>query len=128
MDVGRYIAGLREARGWSQTELARRAKTGRTYINALEQQAKAPTAPMLGRILLALHEGRADFEVVEAFEAAGYSHQQAVLALDTLTQNRPPPADEVSVIESALKDGGWAEETRRALLHLVRVTRPEHGW
>jgi transcriptional regulator with XRE-family HTH domain len=52
--VGRTLRGLREARGMSQSELARRAGSPRTYLIALEQGKHEPTLDLLGRISAAL--------------------------------------------------------------------------
>jgi len=42
---------LREARGWTQAELAKRAKVTRPYITMLEQGArKTPSLPTLQRL------------------------------------------------------------------------------
>ena len=52
--VGRTLRGLREARGMSQSELARRAGSPRTYLIALEQGKHEPTLDLLRRISAAL--------------------------------------------------------------------------
>jgi putative transcriptional regulator len=53
--VGQRLRALREARGVSQAELARRTWSPRTYLIALEQGKHEPTLELLGRIASALH-------------------------------------------------------------------------
>ena len=52
--VGRTLRSLRESRGISQSELARRTGSPRTYLIALEQGKHEPTLDLLGRIAAAL--------------------------------------------------------------------------
>lgn len=44
---GQRLRELREAAGLSQTELARRAKTGRPFLNRLEHDKQSPTLDMV---------------------------------------------------------------------------------
>lgn len=52
--VGRRLRTLRAARGVSQSELARRTLSPRTYLIALEQGKHEPSLELLGRIAAAL--------------------------------------------------------------------------
>lgn len=52
--VGRTLRSLREARGVSQAELARRTASPRTYVISLEQGQHEPSLDVLRRIALAL--------------------------------------------------------------------------
>jgi transcriptional regulator with XRE-family HTH domain len=52
--LGRQVRALREARGVSQVELARRTGSPRTYLIALEQGRHEPALEVIGRIAAAL--------------------------------------------------------------------------
>lgn len=52
--VGRNIKKEREARGWSQEELADRAGLHRTYVSGVERGVRNPTVTVLERMALAL--------------------------------------------------------------------------
>ncbi len=52
--VGQQLRTLREARGLSQAELARRSGTPRTYLIALEQGQHEPSLALLQRLAAAL--------------------------------------------------------------------------
>ncbi len=52
--AGRTLRALREGRGMSQAELARRSRSPRTYLIALEQGRHEPSLDLLGRIAEAL--------------------------------------------------------------------------
>jgi transcriptional regulator with XRE-family HTH domain len=52
--AGRRLRELREARGVSQSELARRTGSPRTYVIAIEQGKHEPSLELLGRIAAAL--------------------------------------------------------------------------
>jgi len=46
--IGRRIRALREAKGWSQDDLARRAKLTKPYVSMLETgERKQPSLPAL---------------------------------------------------------------------------------
>lgn len=51
---GKRLKALREARGWSQEELADRASMHRTYISAVERAVRNPTLTVIERIAKAL--------------------------------------------------------------------------
>ena len=51
---GRRVRELRNARGWSQEELADRADLHRTYISAVERGVRNPTIMVIERIAKAL--------------------------------------------------------------------------
>ena len=51
---GRRVRELREARDWSQEELADRADLHRTYISAVERAVRNPTLTVIARIAKAL--------------------------------------------------------------------------
>lgn len=51
---GKRVKALREARGWSQEELADRAGLHRTYISAVERAVRNPTLTVIERIAKAL--------------------------------------------------------------------------
>lgn len=52
--VGRNIKKEREAKGWSQEELADRAGLHRTYISGVERGVRNPTVTVLERMAQAL--------------------------------------------------------------------------
>ncbi len=52
--VGRNIRHYRDARGWTQAELAERVGTGRIYVAQLEAGSKQCSLEMLERIAKAL--------------------------------------------------------------------------
>ena len=58
MDVrkqfGARVRALREARGWSQEELAEQAGLHRTYVSAVERGVRNPTVTVMARIAAAL--------------------------------------------------------------------------
>lgn len=51
---GHRVRELREARDWSQEELADRADLHRTYISAVERAVRNPTLTVIARIAKAL--------------------------------------------------------------------------
>ena len=48
--LGRTIVVLRERRGLSQSELARRSEVDRAFLNGIEQGRRSPTVPALVKI------------------------------------------------------------------------------
>ena len=53
--LGRRLRALREAKGWSQDDLARRAKLTKPYVSMLETGVrKQPSLPTLRRLAKAL--------------------------------------------------------------------------
>ena len=52
--VGRNIKTVREAKGWSQEELAHQAQLHRTYVSGVERGVRNPTLTVLERFALAL--------------------------------------------------------------------------
>ena len=48
--LGRTIVVLRERRGLSQSELARRSEVDRAFLNGIEQGKRSPTVPALVKI------------------------------------------------------------------------------
>jgi transcriptional regulator with XRE-family HTH domain len=59
--VGRNLRRLRNRRGWSQEELAFRAKVDRSYVSQLETGAYSASVTMLGKLAKALDVDAADF-------------------------------------------------------------------
>jgi transcriptional regulator with XRE-family HTH domain len=59
-NFARNLRALRQARGWSQEELAHRAGLDRTYISSLERQKYAPTLDALDKLAGALEESPSD--------------------------------------------------------------------
>jgi transcriptional regulator with XRE-family HTH domain len=53
-EIGAQLRALRSARGVSQADLARRIKTARTHVIAIEQGQHEPSLDLLGRIAAAL--------------------------------------------------------------------------
>jgi transcriptional regulator with XRE-family HTH domain len=51
---GKRVKALREAKGWSQEELADRAGLHRTYVSAVERAVRNPTLTVIARIANAL--------------------------------------------------------------------------
>lgn len=52
--VGLNIKTVREAKGWSQEELADRAELHRTYVSGVERGIRNPTVTVLERLAKAL--------------------------------------------------------------------------
>jgi transcriptional regulator with XRE-family HTH domain len=52
--VGANVKAAREAKGWSQEELADRARMHRTYISGIERGIRNPTITVLERVGKAL--------------------------------------------------------------------------
>lgn len=52
--VGRNMKRLREARDWSQEELADQAGIHRTYVSGVERGVRNPTVTVLEKLAIAL--------------------------------------------------------------------------
>lgn len=52
--VGRNMKRLREAKGWSQEELADQAGIHRTYVSGVERGVRNPTVTVLEKLAVAL--------------------------------------------------------------------------
>ncbi|MDP3631601.1 MAG: helix-turn-helix transcriptional regulator [Phenylobacterium sp.] len=52
--VGRNMKRLREAKGWSQEELADQASIHRTYVSGVERGVRNPTVTVLEKLAIAL--------------------------------------------------------------------------
>jgi transcriptional regulator with XRE-family HTH domain len=52
--VGANVKAAREAKGWSQEELADRARMHRTYVSGIERGIRNPTITVLERVGKAL--------------------------------------------------------------------------
>ncbi|RZI98563.1 MAG: XRE family transcriptional regulator [Brevundimonas sp.] len=52
--VGRNTKAIREAKGWSQEELADQAELHRTYVSGVERGIRNPTVTVLDRLAKAL--------------------------------------------------------------------------
>ena len=52
--LGARVRALREARDWSQEELAERAGLHRTYVSAVERGVRNPTVTVMARMAAAL--------------------------------------------------------------------------
>jgi transcriptional regulator with XRE-family HTH domain len=52
--VGANVKAAREAKGWSQEELAHQAEMHRTYISGIERGVRNPTITVLERVGKAL--------------------------------------------------------------------------
>lgn len=57
---GKRVKALREAKGWSQEELADRACLHRTYVSAVERAVRNPTLTVIERIAKALKVSMAE--------------------------------------------------------------------
>ena len=58
--LARNIKGARKLLGWSQEELADRAKIDRTYVSGIERQVRNPTITVVARFAQALGTTTAD--------------------------------------------------------------------
>ena len=54
MEIGRRLAELRHARGWSQVQFAEVSGVSSTYIARIEKGHHAPSVDMLQRLLVPL--------------------------------------------------------------------------
>ena len=52
--LGARVRALREARDWSQEELADRAGLHRTYVSSVERGVRNPTVTVMARLASAL--------------------------------------------------------------------------
>jgi transcriptional regulator with XRE-family HTH domain len=52
--IGRNIKAIREAKGWSQEELADQAELHRTYVSGVERGIRNPPVTVLDRLAKAL--------------------------------------------------------------------------
>lgn len=52
--IGRNMKRLREAKGWSQEELAAEAGIHRTYVSGVERGVRNPTVTVLEKLAVAL--------------------------------------------------------------------------
>lgn len=59
--VGRNLRRLRNSKGWSQEELAFRAKVDRSYISQLETSVYSASVTMLGKLAKALGVDASEF-------------------------------------------------------------------
>lgn len=68
MSLGIKVKELRKARGWSQDEIAKKAKLSRSYISDIERnKERKPTADKIIKLANAFN-----IEPEELYEAAGY--------------------------------------------------------
>lgn len=58
--VGAVIRGLRERRGWTVTELARRSRASKQLVSAIERGDRAPSLSTCGRLAKAFGVTLAD--------------------------------------------------------------------
>jgi transcriptional regulator with XRE-family HTH domain len=58
--LAQNIKGARKLLGWSQEELADRAKIDRTYVSGIERQVRNPTITVVARFAQALGTTTAD--------------------------------------------------------------------
>lgn len=118
MSVPETFAALvkraREQRGWSLREVGRRAQVPHGDVSAVERGMRA-TATKVAHIAQAL-----DIPLDAAAESSGHSIEALALATRPMATTEDP----LVLIERSLREGGWARETRLALLHLVAQTRP----
>jgi transcriptional regulator with XRE-family HTH domain len=59
--VARNLRRLRNAKGWTQEELAFRAKVDRSYVSQLETGAYSASVTMLGKLAKALGVNAGEF-------------------------------------------------------------------
>ena len=59
--VARNLRRLRNAKGWTQEELAHRAKVDRSYISQLETGVYSASVTMLGKLAKALGVSAGEF-------------------------------------------------------------------
>jgi transcriptional regulator with XRE-family HTH domain len=52
--LGRNVRRLREAKGWSQEDLAEASSLHRTYVSGIERGARNPTLTVVSRLAMAL--------------------------------------------------------------------------
>jgi transcriptional regulator with XRE-family HTH domain len=50
LTLGQKIRAIREARGWTQAELARRARVAQAYLSYLEQDQREPSLSIAARL------------------------------------------------------------------------------
>lgn len=105
--IGGFVKEVREARHFSQAELARRCNLSRAYINALESgNVKEPSARTLG--LLA---GALQIDIMEILEATG-----AVRIAD-----RGGISDEAQLASYLRRRRDLSETSVRSILRLISL-------
>jgi transcriptional regulator with XRE-family HTH domain len=62
---GRNVRKMREAKGWSQEDLAEASSLHRTYFSGIERGARNPTLSVVLRLALALSVSPAELLVQE---------------------------------------------------------------
>jgi predicted transcriptional regulator/DNA-binding XRE family transcriptional regulator len=106
------IRALRKERGLSQVELARRGGISASYLNLIEQEKRAASAPLLDRIAAGLGVARSDLDG-EAERRIVASLEEIAADPEFATDRGPPgPAEEL-----VGRNPGWAD----LLLRLYRA-------
>jgi len=105
--IGRFVREVREARHFSQAELARRCNLSRAYINALESgSVKQPSARTLGVLADAL-----GIDIMEMLDAIG----------TVRVKDRDGIVDEATLASYLRKQRKLSEGSVRSILHLIHL-------
>ena len=105
--IGGFVKEVREARHFSQAELARRCNLSRAYINALESgNVKEPSARTLG--LLA---GALEIDIMEMLEATGTIR----------VGDRGGISDEAELSSYLRRERDLSEQSIRSILRLISL-------
>jgi len=105
--IGGFVKRVREARHFSQAELARRCNLSRAYINALESgNVKEPSAKTLGLLARAL-----EIDIMEILEAIG----------TVRVNDRPGISDDAQLASYLRRERNLGEESIRSIMHLIQL-------
>lgn len=119
--LGKRITAAREARGWSRSDLARRARVDPSYVTRIEEaQYKRPSVDKVRALAFALGINVTDLtEPVPA--SAGIQRQLEAMGLDP--QEEAQLAAEIMADVATMAPGRERIDTLRALRTLIRPRR-----
>lgn len=112
--LGQRVRSLREARSWSQADLARASRLSRTYVKAIEDgAAKEPSARTIGLLCRALQ-----VDVIDLMQACG------ALPLDYY---QSPLQKDLDLTMYLRRQRKLSEQFVNTIMHLVRVAELDEG-
>jgi transcriptional regulator with XRE-family HTH domain len=118
-DLGARVAHLREGRGWSRAELARRLKVDPSYVSHIEQGERLPSLGLMSRL------------------ASTFSMPLADFFSDVPVSEKPPHPELASFGRDAavelmshtleVTSKGWSEQDWRRFEDALRLMRNSHS-